>query len=43
MDGARLWEALPYYSKTENGGVSVEDLCKPFDSIYVSFYKVQLT
>lgn len=34
MDGARLWECAPFYGK------SVRELCAPFDSVYVSFYKV---
>ncbi|CAK0827848.1 unnamed protein product [Prorocentrum cordatum] len=33
MDGARLWEAQPYY------GRSLADICRLFDSVYVSFYK----
>lgn len=33
LDGARLFEALPYYNK------SAEDICALFDSVYVSFYK----
>lgn len=33
LDGARLFEILPYYEK------SAADICKLFDSIYVSFYK----
>jgi hypothetical protein len=33
MDGARLWEAQPYY------GRSLPELCSLFDSVYVSFYK----
>lgn len=34
-DGARLWEAQPYY------GVSFAELCADFDSVYVSYYKVK--
>lgn len=34
MDGARLWESQPYY------GRSYVEICKGFDSVYVSFYKV---
>lgn len=33
LDGARLFEALPYYDKTAS------DICSLFDSVYVSFYK----
>ncbi|MED2007262.1 beta-eliminating lyase-related protein [Brevibacillus borstelensis] len=33
LDGARLFEILPYYQK------SAADLCRLFDSVYVSFYK----
>lgn len=33
LDGARLFEALPYYNK------SASDICSLFDSVYVSFYK----
>ena len=33
MDGARLFEALPYYDKT------AAQVCDLFDSVYVSFYK----
>lgn len=33
LDGARLFEILPYYEKT------AEELCALFDSVYVSFYK----
>lgn len=34
MDGARLWECGPYY------GRSYAEICAPFDSVYVSFYKL---
>src|SRR5437773_5210355 len=34
MDGARLWEAREYFAPK-----SLADLCAPFDSVYVSFYK----
>ena len=34
MDGARLWEAREYFAPRSLG-----DLCAPFDSVYVSFYK----
>ncbi len=33
MDGARLWEAQPFY------GRSYAEICALFDSVYVSFYK----
>ncbi|MFC3803430.1 threonine aldolase family protein [Cohnella sp. GCM10012308] len=33
LDGARLFEILPYYGK------SAAELCTLFDSVYVSFYK----
>ncbi|GGO04731.1 threonine aldolase family protein [Saccharibacillus kuerlensis] len=33
MDGARLFEILPYYGKT------AEEVCALFDSVYISFYK----
>lgn len=33
LDGARLFEALPYYDK------SARDICSLFDSVYISFYK----
>ncbi|TCI48487.1 MULTISPECIES: low specificity L-threonine aldolase [unclassified Exiguobacterium] len=33
LDGARLFETLPYYEKT------AEEVCALFDSVYVSFYK----
>lgn len=33
LDGARLFEILPYYQK------SAEEICGLFDSVYVSFYK----
>jgi threonine aldolase len=33
LDGARLYETLPYYQK------SADEICKLFDSVYVSFYK----
>lgn len=34
MDGARLWECAPFY------GRSYVEIAKPFDSVYVSFYKI---
>ncbi|HVA70622.1 MAG TPA: beta-eliminating lyase-related protein, partial [Acidimicrobiales bacterium] len=37
LDGARLWEAAPYYAKTQQK--SVADVAGLFDSVYVSFYK----
>ncbi|MFD1737315.1 threonine aldolase family protein [Bacillus salitolerans] len=33
LDGARLYEILPYYKKT------AIEVCELFDSVYVSFYK----
>lgn len=33
LDGARLFEILPYYGKTAS------EICGLFDSVYVSFYK----
>jgi threonine aldolase len=33
LDGARLYETLPYYRK------SAAEICKLFDSVYVSLYK----
>eukprot|EP01047_Picozoa_sp_COSAG01_P057748 COSAG01_NODE_6714_length_3533_cov_4.272145_3_plen_268_part_00 len=36
MDGARIWEASPYYLSE---GHTMEQVCALFDSIYVSFYK----
>ena len=34
LDGARLWEAQPFY------GIPLNELTQPFDTVYVSFYKV---
>lgn len=34
LDGARLWECTPYYQR------SPAALARPFDTVYVSFYKV---
>lgn len=34
LDGARLWEAQPFY------GRSLSAIAEPFDSVYVSFYKI---
>ncbi|MCD7033624.1 beta-eliminating lyase-related protein [Metabacillus sp. GX 13764] len=33
LDGARLFEILPFYRRT------AEEICRLFDSVYVSFYK----
>lgn len=33
MDGARLWETKSFYDK------SYKEICRDFDSVYVSFYK----
>jgi threonine aldolase len=33
LDGARLFESVPFYDKTLN------DICSIFDSVYISFYK----
>lgn len=33
LDGARLYEILPYYQK------SAAEICELFDSVYISFYK----
>lgn len=33
LDGARLFECLPYYGKTAS------EICALFDSVYISFYK----
>ncbi|OME82123.1 low specificity L-threonine aldolase [Paenibacillus sp. FSL A5-0031] len=33
LDGARLFEILPYYDK------SAQEVCALFDSVYISFYK----
>lgn len=37
LDGARLWEAAPYYAATQKK--SLTDITALFDSVYVSFYK----
>lgn len=34
LDGARLWEAAPFYKR------SLAELADPFDTVYVSFYKI---
>jgi len=37
LDGARIWEAAPYYAASAKKSLS--DIAALFDSIYVSFYK----
>jgi threonine aldolase len=37
LDGARLWDASPYYAKAHNK--SIRDIAALFDTVYVSFYK----
>lgn len=37
LDGARLWEAWPFYRKTARR--SLADIAALFDTVYVSFYK----
>lgn len=37
LDGARLWEAAPYYAETASK--SIVDVAGLFDTVYVSFYK----
>jgi len=37
LDGARLWEAAPYYERS--AGKSIADVVALFDTAYVSFYK----
>lgn len=37
LDGARLWEAAPYYQRTKRK--TMRDVARLFDTIYVSFYK----
>lgn len=37
LDGARLWEAAPYYASSANK--SLADISALFDTVYVSFYK----
>ena len=37
LDGARLWEAAPYYAATAKKGLA--DISALFDTVYVSFYK----
>lgn len=34
LDGARLWECIPYYER------SPAEICDLFDTVYVSFYKI---
>jgi threonine aldolase len=37
MDGARLWEAAPFYASTASK--SIADIAALFDTVYVSFYE----
>jgi threonine aldolase len=37
LDGARLWDAGPFYAKSS--GKSLSDIAGLFDTVYVSFYK----
>jgi threonine aldolase len=37
LDGARLWEASPFYAKSHHK--SLRDIAALFDTVYVSFYK----
>ncbi len=37
LDGARLWEAAPFYAATAKK--SIADIAALFDTVYVSFYK----
>jgi len=37
LDGARLWDATPFYAKSD--GKSLSDIAALFDTVYVSFYK----
>jgi threonine aldolase len=37
MDGARLWEAAPFYAATASK--TIADVADLFDTVYVSFYK----
>jgi threonine aldolase len=37
LDGARLWDASPFYAKSS--GKSLSDIAALFDTVYVSFYK----
>jgi threonine aldolase len=37
LDGARLWDAGPFYAKS--AGKSLSDIAALFDTVYVSFYK----
>jgi threonine aldolase len=37
LDGARLWDASPFYAKSY--GKSLSDIAALFDTVYVSFYK----
>ena len=37
LDGARLWDAWPFYAKANDK--SLQDIAALFESVYVSFYK----
>jgi len=37
LDGARLWEAVPFYARESRK--TIRDVSRLFDTIYVSFYK----
>ncbi|HTV13029.1 MAG TPA: beta-eliminating lyase-related protein [Acidimicrobiales bacterium] len=37
LDGARLWEATPFYARSANK--SLAEIATLFDTVYVSFYK----
>jgi threonine aldolase len=37
LDGARLWDAGPFYARSH--GKSLSDIAALFDTVYVSFYK----
>jgi threonine aldolase len=37
LDGARIWEASPYYKGEHRK--TIKDVCGLFDTVYVSFYK----
>lgn len=37
LDGARLWEAAPYYAASAKKGLA--EIAELFDTVYVSFYK----
>ena len=36
-DGARLWEASPFYAAS--AGIAIPEICALFDTVYVSWYK----